>query len=199
MAAEFDKHRSTRDGGAPSDEDLVRRALSGEQSAYGELSDRYRRPLFNAAFRILGSKEDAQDVAQEAIVKALCRLERFDLDRRFFSWIYRIAINEALDRSVRADRFSGEEVEDLLATGAVAATGQRRLEEAEVREGLHRCILQLPLSDRSLIVLHYLAEMPYADIAETLDLPLEKVRSRLFSARRRLRILLENEAGTAGS
>ena len=83
------------------DRDLVRRTLTGENRAFGFLVDRYQKPVFNVALRISHNPTDAEDIAQTVFMKAFRKLESFDDEQRFFSWLYRIAINESINFSRR--------------------------------------------------------------------------------------------------
>src|SRR5690349_5767316 len=83
--------------GAESDEALVVRCRGGDAGAFRTLIERYERPLYNAAYRVLGNADDARDVAQAAFVELAERFDAYDPSHRFFSWIYRIAVNRALN------------------------------------------------------------------------------------------------------
>jgi len=165
---------------------LVRACLSGDASAFQTLVGKYGGPLYNVAYRITHSREDAADATQAAFVKAYEKLGTFDFRHRFFSWIYRIAVNEALDLAGR----SGRE----RALGAVAVRSaddpERDCAEAERCDHLERALRELEPGERALVVLKHLQGLSYAEIGEVLDLPEGKVRSRLFSARQRLREVL---------
>lgn len=162
---------------------LVRACLEGDNTAFGVLVERYSGKLFNAAYRITRSREDAVDATQAAFLKAYEKLPSFDFDHRFFSWIYRIALNEALDISGRRRRETtlddapegvGGDVE-----GAYAENERSRL--------LHQALQALEPRARALIVLKHLQELSYSDIAEVVGVAEKIVKSRLFSARQRLR------------
>ena len=92
---------------------LVLEARAGNRRAFEQLLVRYERPIFNAAYRILHHREDASDVTQTTFLRAYEHLDRYDPGQRFFSWIYRIAVNEAMDASGRRPR-ADVEVEDLV-------------------------------------------------------------------------------------
>ena len=166
---------------------LVRACLDGDKTAFGALVDRYAGPLFNAAYRITRGREDAVDATQSAFVKAYEKLPTFDFDHRFFSWIYRIAVNEALDIAARRRRESpiddapeptGGDIE-----GEYAESERSRLVQAALAE--------LAPDARSLIVLRHFQGLSYEDIAEVVGVPVKTVKSRLFTARQRLRRVLE--------
>jgi RNA polymerase sigma-70 factor (ECF subfamily) len=168
------------------DETLVQRCLSGDTEAFGELVDRYERPLFNAALRLLGDREEARDATQSAFVKAWQHLDQFDRSRRFFSWIYRITLNESLNRATR--RKKAEPLDErLVDRGASPAEHAERSEQSVLVE---RAIDQLSDTYREVIVLRHWLDLSYDEIAEAIHVPAKTVKSRLFSARARLAEIL---------
>ncbi len=170
------------------DETLVRKCLDGDTEAFGELVGRYERPLFNVALRMLRDREEARDVTQSAFVKAWQHLDQFDRSRRFFSWLYRIAVNEALNRATRR-RPAGPIDERLADRGSSPDESAERNERALLVE---RAVSQLSDAYREVIVLRHWLDLSYEEIAEALHVPAKTVKSRLFSARVRLG---ENLAG----
>ena len=137
--------------------------------------------LFNVALRILGDYDEASDATQDAFVKTYQALPRFDQSRRFFSWIYRILVNECLNAK-RARRPHEPLGEDLVAPASPGAD----LESTERRQRVRAAILALSPEYRAVIALRHFAAMSYADMAVALDLPVKTVRSRLYTARQRL-------------
>jgi RNA polymerase sigma-70 factor (ECF subfamily) len=176
------------------DETLVQRCLQGDHGAFGELVSRYERPLFNAALRMLRDREEARDATQNAFVKAWQHLDQFDRSRRFFSWLYRIALNESLNRATR--RKKSEPLDErLVDRGMSPAEGAERSEQSLLIE---RAVDQLSESYREVIVLRHWLDLSYEEIAEALHVPAKTVKSRLFSARARLgEILATMGVGTA--
>lgn len=138
--------------------------------------------LFNLAMRTVGDFDEAEDITQSAFVKAYRHLASYDPRHRFFSWIYRITLNEALN--VRNARRPLDELPDSLATSAPdpldALARQERLQR------LREAIAGLPELYRQVIELRHRSELSYREIAEALDIPEKTVKSRLFTARRRL-------------
>ena len=164
------------------DETLVRKCLDGDTEAFGELVRRYERPLFNVALRMLRDREEARDATQNAFVKAWQHLDQFDRSRRFFSWLYRIALNESLNRATR--RKKAEPLDErLVDRGASPAESAERSERSILIE---RAVEQLSDSYREVIVLRHWLDLSYDEIAEALHVPAKTVKSRLFSARTRL-------------
>jgi len=170
------------------DEDamLVEACLRGDRHAFDELVDRYEGPLFNAAYRITGSIEDAMDATQNAFVNAYEKLHTFDPSYRFFSWIYRIAINQALN-------LVGRRREQSTISGDEPATGRDPSEvfdSAEAGGQIEQALRELEPHYRTVIVLKHLEGLSYREIGELLEIPEKTVKSRLFTARQRLRTML---------
>jgi RNA polymerase sigma-70 factor (ECF subfamily) len=164
---------------------LVQRVLAGDTDAFAPLVDRYQRVLFTVAYRMLGNRADAADVAQSAFVKAFEKLGSYDPHYRFFSWLYRIALNECLNLQ-RARR----PVEPLNAAGAIAPAAHAILEVAERRQRIQDALLRLPADYREALVLHYFADLSYEEIAVAVAVPVKTVKSRLYTGRQRLADLL---------
>lgn len=167
---------------ADPDAQLVARCVAGDVQAFEPLVLRYQRPLFNVAWRLLGNPEDARDVVQGALVKAWQKLASFDPRYRFFSWVYRIVVNEALNHRARRPAVAPL-ADDLRAPG----TGpEAALHTRERALALHAALLDLSDHDRQVIVLRHFGELSYAEIGESLELDEKTVKSRLHEARRRL-------------
>lgn len=169
------------------DADLVRSCLEGDEAAFGELLDRYERQVFNAAFRMLGNREDAADVCQTTFLRAWESLESFDPERRFYSWIYRIAIRESL-RALERRR----SVEEIPETAESPDPGPEARAADEQRSRVVQQALDAMTADyRAVIVLRHFLDATYQEMAEALEIPEKTVKSRLFTARQQLRALLE--------
>ena len=167
------------------DEDgLVGRCLAGDSAAFEPLVERYHRPLYRAASRLLGNGEEARDVTQTAFLKAYQALGTYDRQRRFFSWIYRILLNECLN-TLRSRRPT-QGLDDTFEAGTAADP----LEQRDTRHLVRKALLQLPDGQRDVVVLRYFSELRYEQIAAALGIPEKTVKSRLFSARQRLCELL---------
>jgi RNA polymerase sigma-70 factor, ECF subfamily len=167
------------DGAA--DTELVARCLQGEADAFEPLVERYQKALFNAAWRVLGDREDARDVVQAAFVKAWEKLGTFDPRYRFFSWMYRIVVNESLNARERR-----RGAVPLSAGLATAGGPEDALRSRERADALQSALLRLSTEDRRVIALRHFAELSYAEIGEALELNEKTVKSRLHEARRRL-------------
>ncbi len=167
------------------DQVLVERCRNGDRAAFSALVVRYQRQVFHAAYRMLGDREDARDATQVVFMKVAERLDRYDPKYRFFSWIYRIAINESIDAIRRSGRQEGvDDAEmDEVADGD---DPEQRLDEAQRAERIQQALQALRPEDRAVLTLRHFAECSYEDMGRILGLEEKTVKSRLFEARRRL-------------
>jgi RNA polymerase sigma-70 factor (ECF subfamily) len=164
------------------DRALVRRFLDGERAAGDELVNRFHRSLFNVALRMLGNVQDAEDVTQTVFGNAFAALETYDPKYRFFSWIYRMTVNESLNTVKRR-----KNVVSLDGSFDVPAVGASSQGESDAEEKVGRALLELKPDDRAVVVLRHFVSFSYEEISDVLGVPVKTVRSRLFTARERLR------------
>lgn len=164
---------------------LVRQSQAGQTEAFEILVTRYQKVMYTVALRMLGNPEDARDATQDAFVKAYHGLATFDANYRFFSWMYRILVNECLN--ARRNRRPEEALDaDTEGTGTPFDTTL----ESERREQIQLALLRLSPEYRAVIVLRHFAGQSYGEIAEELSIPEKTVKSRLYSARQQLGELL---------
>lgn len=173
------------------DHALVERCRAGDWSAYKDLVVRYQRPIYNAAFWVLRKAEDANDVTQTVFLKVAERLDEYDPQHKFFSWIYRIAVNEALNvrRQNGQGAGDGEDLDFLPAPES--GDPEKQASAAEVSRHIQKALGRMSTNDRMVITLRHFSELSYQEIATILDLDEKTVKSRLFEARHRLRGLLQ--------
>jgi len=168
------------------DATLVRRCREGDRTAFEQLVVRYQKPVFNAALRLLRDPEDARDVAQTTFLKVYERIGDYNPSFKFYSWIYRIAINEslnALGSRKPCEGFNGEEAD--------AAPGpERQLEGQQIGRAIEEALMRIKPELRTVIVLRHFMHLSYQDMGEILLLPEKTVKSRLYSARQLLRTRL---------
>ncbi len=169
---------------------LIDETLAGQPQAFGRLVTKYQDRLFNAITHVLGSADDAQDVVQEAFVQAFVKLETFKRQSAFYTWIYRIAFNQAMTLrrrnrpTVSIDQSREESGEEPIGNeGGPAA----RLEQQDRVAQVQAALAQLSEDYRSVLVLREMEGFHYDDISEILDLPVGTVRSRLHRARMQMR------------
>ena len=171
------------------DETLVERCREGDGSAFAILVERYHRPIYNAAFRVLGNAEDAADITQVVFMKVTERLDDFDSRYKFFSWIYRIALNESLNLARKRGREEPLDDEEQV-PGARDAEPDWNLDRNELAERIQRALLGMAVDDRAVITLRHFSDCSYREMSTILGIAEKTVKSRLFAARRRLRELL---------
>ena len=172
------------------DAQLIDEALAGNSAAFGRLVTRYQDRLYNTLVHVVGSAEDAYDVAQDAFVQAFLKLNTFHRDSAFYTWLYRIAFNLAVSRRRRHKPTSSiEQARELCGSEPVSHDDQpgERLDREERVAQVQAALGALSDEFRSVLVLREMDGCCYETIAEILDLPVGTVRSRLHRARLELR------------
>lgn len=164
------------------DRAVVKRCLEGQGDAFSDLIDRYHKPLFNVALRMLNDVQDAEDVTQTVFLNAFLKLPTYDPRYKFFSWIYRMTVNESLNTLKRRKPTVTLEHE-LHIRAPVAASDSA----AELQDWVGRALVDLKPDDRAVVVLRHFVSFSYQEIADVLEIPVRTVKSRLFTARERLR------------
>ncbi|MGD6805177.1 RNA polymerase sigma factor SigW [Rossellomorea vietnamensis] len=178
----------------------IKQVLKGDQDAFAEVIELYKDKVFQICFRMLGNRHEAEDISQEAFIRAYVNIHTFNQKRKFSTWLYRIATNLCIDRirKKKPDYYLDAEVtgtEGLTMYSQVAAEGQlpeEEVEEMELQAEIQRQILKLPDKYRSVIVLKYIEELSLQEISEILDLPLGTVKTRIHRGREALRKQLRN-------
>jgi RNA polymerase sigma-70 factor (ECF subfamily) len=175
-----------------SDAELVLQTRGGEIQAFGELVRRYQESVFNVCYRLAGERREAEDLTQEAFLRAFRRLDSFDETRPFGPWMRRLAANlslNALQRRVPVELPLEEEHEWIPGHGGGMPEPQavQRERTAAVRQAIQG----LPPHFRAVIELRHYQGLSYAEIAEALSLPLSDVKSHLYRARKHLAQVLE--------
>jgi RNA polymerase sigma-70 factor (ECF subfamily) len=179
--------------GVAEEGELIARTLAGDDRAYAVLVHRHQSIVYNIACRLVGDREEAREIAQEAFLRAYTALDTFDCRRSFAPWLYRIATNlsiNALKRkkyaAISLDAPPGQDGEPLeVADNSMAP--ESMLIRSEFQDRLRREILALPVKFRIVIELRHFQGLSYQEIATLLGISLANVKSRLFRARQRLR------------
>ena len=168
---------------APTDRELIQRAMRGAKDAFGELVTRYQTNVFNVCYRVLHDRVEAEDLAQETFMRAFDRLYTFDSGREFGPWVRRIAANLCLNylesRKVAADL---DEERDGDQSHMPEPAAEVRERSAQIRDAL----ASLPARYRVVIELRHYQDLSYDEIASELNIPLSDVKSHLFRARKLL-------------
>ncbi|MEK6676333.1 MAG: sigma-70 family RNA polymerase sigma factor [Planctomycetota bacterium] len=195
--------------GEPNDQELVERVRSGQAEAFTELVVRYQDRLFNTCWRICGNLEDAQDVTQEAFMKAYQNIASFRGDSAFYTWLYRVAVNLALSQRrskkrrpvVSLDGVSteGTQVEPLARKMLIASQKDTATAaaDAELAGRVLAALHSLKEDDRAIVVLRDMEGLDYEQIGRILELPAGTVKSRLHRARMELRKLVQAGANSS--
>lgn len=171
------------------DAQFIDEALTGNSAAFGQLVCKYQDRLYNAVVHIAGSPEEAHDVVQDAFVQAFVKLETFKRRSAFYTWLYRIAFNVSVSRRRRHKKtLSVEQTRETSGEEPVDnAAPNDRIEQLERAEQVRRALAMLSEEHRRVLVLREIEGFDYETIAETLDLAVGTVRSRLHRARMQLR------------
>ena len=166
---------------------LVRQCLSGDTRAFDALVRKYQKPLYHLALRMVRDRDDAMDIVQGVFVKVYQKLGSYDERHEFFSWIYRITINESINfanRSKKSEEYQSGETVTLAPTQEAARSA------AALSEEISDAIGMLKLEYRMVIVLKHYNDFTYQEMADMLGIPEKTVKSRLFSARQQLKEIL---------
>ena len=157
--------------------------MTGDRKAFESLLVQYEKPVFNAAYRMLNSRDDARDVTQTVFLKVFENFDHYDPSRRFFSWIYRITLNESINwlgKSKRLEPLQYEAVDD-------GRGPEQEVDSANLSEHVQAALMSIKADYRTVIVLKHFLGCSYVEISEILEIPEKKVKSRLYSARQLLK------------
>ncbi len=159
----------------------------GDRKALDSLVRRYERPVYNAAYRMLGNPDEAADVTQTVFLKVFENLDRFNPKYKLFSWIYRIAVNESINQIKRLAKT--EPLAESLVSPSLSP--EQRLESGLVSKEIQAVLMTIAPDHRAVIVLRHFTECSYQQISEILQIPEKTVKSRLFSARKQMKNSLQ--------
>jgi RNA polymerase sigma-70 factor (ECF subfamily) len=171
------------------DNRLVAECLEGNLKAFEQLVEKYQKPIFNNALRLTGNEDDAKDLTQTVFVKAFEKLKDFKPEYKFFSWIYRMMVNESINV------FNHRQRQQPL-NGAIISSEknpEQLLENAELEAHIQDALMELSVDYRIAVVLRHFADLSYRDIAYVSNITEKTVKSRLFTARRKLGEILKRQ------
>ncbi len=167
---------------------LVNDCKRGDRRAMSQLVDQYQRPVFNAAYRILGNKDDAADATQTVFLKVFENIGKYNQEFKFFSWVYRIAINESLNQVKK--RRHQQPLDDSQTSPW--QDPEEKLDSERLCKRVQDAMMLLNDDYRTVVVLKHISGCSYEQIGEILQLPEKTVKSRLYSARQLLRKTLKS-------
>lgn len=178
----------------------VNEVLKGHQDAFEEIVTLFQHRLYQVCYRMLGNAQEAEDIAQEAFVRAYTNIHTYDQNRKFSTWLFRIATNLCIDRirKKKPDYYLDAEVpgtEGLNMYSQIASPDElpeEQVEKMEMQERIHYEIGRLPDKYRSVIILRYIEELPLQEIGDILKLPLGTVKTRVHRGREALRKQMSN-------
>jgi RNA polymerase sigma-70 factor (ECF subfamily) len=185
---------STPECNAADDQVLVQRTQLGDRSAFEVLVRKYQDRAYSLAYQILGHHEDALDVAQEAFARAYMSIARFRGHARFYTWLYRILVNLAIDvvrARGRETLVPPESLQAATAEANEAADACASLEIKELGTEIARAVASLPVRQRTALTLREVQGLSYQEIARVMNCSVGTVMSRLHAARQKLQQILE--------
>ncbi len=184
------------------DQSAIDRVLKGDSSAYAELVERHQRRLLGLLAHACGNMHEAEDLAQEAFARAFHKLELYSGQSQFYTWLCRVAMNLLVSQRRRKrieNQLPREGFEAALDARGLMGQAEEELERDEVRSQVQQAIAMLDDERRAVVLLRDFDGMDYQAIAETLEIPVGTVRSRLHRARLELKSILEQRVGHLGA
>lgn len=183
---------------------IVQRVQNGEVSAFNQLVQKYRQPLFSTIYNMTGNREDATDIAQEVFIKAFQSIKRFRGHASFYTWLYRIAVNSSITFIKRAKKqrfINYETIDETLVSSEILEyfTAKTKTEKGallkELQEKLNEALQKLSPKHRIVVILHEVEGMNHKEIADITKTSEGTVRSRLHYAKKMLQAFLQEYIG----
>lgn len=184
------------------DTEMLRAVLDGDSTAYRGLVEKYQGRVYSMVYGMVRNREDARDITQDAFVKAYRNLKSFRLESSFYTWLYRIAMNLAIDHTRKQKRQATTGFDEAIAAkdddgGMHEMHHQDSPRKALERKQLFGLIMEaldkLPAEQKQIILLREVEGLAYKEIAEVMEIPEGTVMSRLYYARKKLQKLLANQ------
>lgn len=176
------------------DQDYIAQIRSGNVNAYSALVTKYKNMVFTLALRMVGNKEDAEEVSQDTFVKAYRKLDSFKGTSKFSTWLYRIVYNTSLDHIKKSKRVVLSEHIDAVNEADIGSmqNALTYIEAKEKKQMIEKALLQLPEEDRVLLTLFYFEELPLKEVSEIMQLSYDNVKIKLHRSRKKLFHILKN-------
>lgn len=179
-----------------SDQELVQKTLDGDMDSFSVLVERYQKQIYSLTYRLTNDPEDARDLAQEVFIHIYKVLGKYDQERKFFSWMYKVATNvcyNALRRGKSEHSVNLDKVIEIMPlVGNDEAQPEEYYARRETQEIVRKAVAELPDKYRLPLVLRYLEEFTYKEIAEYMDLPVTTIETRLYRGKALLQKRLQS-------
>ncbi len=172
------------------DYELINIIMSGDNDAFGEIVARYKNLVYSVILRMINDYEEANDISQEVFIKVYKNLGKYQPEYKFSTWIMRITTNHVID-FLRKRKQETVNIEDVDYELSSSSNPEREYLEKEQGEIFAKAIAQLPDMYKMPIVLYHIKRFSYQEIADMLNIPLSKVKNRIFRGRRLLKEILE--------
>ena len=167
------------------DNSIIERILAGDKSGYRDLANRHKDYAFTVAYKIAGTREDSEEIAQDAFIQAFQALSTFNQEAKFTTWFYRIVFNAAL-MFKRKNRIQTEDIELSQSAQFMEANTDNELKITEQRQYIQKALNHLSPDDVTMITLFYLKEQSLEEIAQIVGISAETAKVKLCRARKRL-------------
>ena len=188
--------------GRDADLALLKAVRAGDATAYRGIVEKYQNRVYNMVFGMVRNREDARDLTQDAFIKAYKNLDSFRTESSFYTWLYRILVNRAIDRLRKKEEEGGVKFDEKIGWEAVALEAVtvpqagllpvEKISDEELRVRIDEAIGRLSPEHRAVIILREIEGLDYAEIGERMESSVGTVMSRLFYARKKLQILLRD-------
>ena len=173
---------------------VIRQVLQGERDAYADIVERYKNPIYNLAVRLTGNLSDAEDLAQDVFIRVYENLDRFDITKRFFPWMYTVALNVIRNYNTKNKpklmRFQKDNYSDKWLKHT--DTPEKSVSENQQQKKLARCILKLPTIQKEAVVLRYYQGLTFEEIAEVRSCSLSAAKMRVYRGLEQLNRLMQS-------
>lgn len=178
-----------------SDQELVQKTLDGDMDSFSVLVERYQKQIYSLTYRLTNDPEDARDLAQEVFIHIYKVLGKYDQNRKFFSWMYKVATNVCFNVLRRGKPEISVSLDKVVEIASFVERDDTQPEEyyerRETQELVRKAVAELPDKYRLPLVLRYLEEFTYKEIAEYMDLPVTTIETRLYRGKAMLQKKLQ--------
>jgi RNA polymerase sigma-70 factor (ECF subfamily) len=187
----------------PEEHAAIRAARKGDRAAFGTLVRQYQRRAYAAAYSVVGNRDDALEIAQDAFVRAFRAMPRFDPAMPFYPWMHRIVRNLSLNHLKKRRRRGERSLDEMMESGYDVRSqdecAQDRAAREDLRADIQAAMARISPEHQEILRLRHFLDLSYAEIAECLGIPAGTVMSRLHAARKSLRRVLETDRSEAAA